>query len=68
MERHAEIPRYELRFPSLFREGRALAFPCDASGHVDLDALSPKARDSYLYARICIGREYACPSVRPCDH
>ena len=31
---------YELRFQSLFHEGRALAFPCDSEGHVDLDALS----------------------------
>jgi hypothetical protein len=54
---------YELRFRSLFNEGRALAFPCDASGHVDIDALSERARLNYLYARTVIGREFAVPAV-----
>lgn len=56
---------YEIRFQSLFHEGRALCFPCDAQGHVPLDALSDRARDNYLYARAVVGREYAHPSVRP---
>ena len=55
---------YELRFQSLFHDGRALAFPCNAAGHVDLDALSERARLNYLYARAVIGREYAVPAVR----
>jgi len=54
---------YELRFQSLFNEGRALAFPCDAMGHVDLDALSARAMENYLYARAVVGREYATPLV-----
>ena len=54
---------YQLRFQSLFHEGRAMSFPCDAEGHVDLDALSESARENYLYARAVIGREYAVPSV-----
>ena len=57
--------QYVLRFQSLFNEGRALAFPCDAAGHVDLDALSERARHNYLYARAVIGREYATPAVAP---
>ncbi len=57
---------YELRFRSLFDEGRALAFPCDAEGHVDLDALSERARGNYLYARAVVGREYATPAVLRC--
>lgn len=57
---------YELRFQSLFHEGRALAFPCDAEGHVDLDALSERARGNYLYARAVVGREYATPAVQRC--
>lgn len=56
---------FELRFMSLFKEGRGLAFPCDAAGHVNMDQLSEKARDNYLYARACVGREYATPAVRP---
>ena len=56
---------YELRFRSLFNEGRAYAFPCDAAGHVDMDALSDRARENYLSARAVIGREVAMPAVQP---
>jgi hypothetical protein len=58
---------YELRFRSLFRPGRGYAFPCDAAGHVDLDALSDGERDSYFYARATIGAEFAMPAVLPSD-
>jgi hypothetical protein len=54
---------FELRFVSLFGEGRALAFPCDACGQVDIDAMSERARSNYFYARTVIGREFACPAV-----
>jgi hypothetical protein len=57
---------FELRFTSLFDEGKALAFPCDAAGHVDLDALSERARINYFVARTTIGRDFQCPAVRPC--
>ena len=56
---------HEIRFQSLFHEGRALSFPCDEHGQVAMDALSERARDNYLYARAVIGREYAYPCVRP---
>jgi len=56
---------YELRFRSLFDEGRALAFPCDEQGHVDLDALSPRALHNYYYARAVVGREFFMPAVLP---
>ena len=55
--------RYELRFQSIFDPGRAFAFPCDASGHVDLDALSDRARENYLYVRTVIGRDFSVPAV-----
>jgi hypothetical protein len=58
---------YEMRFRSLFHEGRALSFPCDARGQVPLDALSERARNNYLYARTVIGREYFRPEVCRCD-
>ncbi len=58
---------YELRFKSLFHEGRALAFPCDAGGLVHLDALSDTARNNYLYARAVVGREFAAPAVQLAD-
>jgi hypothetical protein len=60
---------FELRFVSLFHPGRALAFPCDACGRVELDALSEPARRNYLYARAVVGREFATPAVfRPDSH
>ena len=65
METSNAADRYELRFQSLFREGRAWSFPCDAQGHVDLDALSERARDNYWFARTTIGREVDVPRVRP---
>lgn len=58
---------YELRFQSLFDEGRGYAFPCDVKGHVDIDAMSQRARLNYLYARTVIGRELATPAVQHLD-
>ncbi len=55
---------YEIRFQSLFHEGRALSFPCDEQGQVALDQLSERARDNYLYARAVVGREFAYPMVQ----
>jgi len=55
--------RFEIRFRSLFREGRGLAFPCNAAGHVDMDALTEQGRCNYLFARAMVGREFATPSV-----
>ena len=55
--------RHELRFDELNRAGRALAFPCDARGEVDLAALSPTLGDSYRRARSRVGRDLACPVV-----
>ena len=54
---------YEIRFQSLYQEGRALCFPCDEEGLVEIDRLSERARDNYLYARAVVGREYAYPRV-----
>lgn len=55
---------YELRFRSLFNDGRGYAFPCDAQGHVDMDSLGDRLLNNYLYARSVIGREFATPAVR----
>ena len=55
---------YEIRFQSLFNEGRAMAFPCDQQGQVDLVAMNERARNNYLFARAMIGREFAMPLVR----
>ncbi len=63
-EHEIDPVHYEIRFQSLFKEGRALTFPCDAQGHVDIDSLSERARTNYLYARAVVGLEYATPAVR----
>ena len=55
--------KYELRFESLFKQGRAMAFPCDETGHVILDELSERARSNYLYARAVVGVEFAYPTI-----
>lgn len=56
-------PWHELRFRPLLDVGRVYAFPCDAKGRVDLDALSEHARNDYFYARVLIGRAYRVPVV-----
>lgn len=54
---------HELFFPSLFHEGRGLAFPCDSAGQVDIDTLPHRARINYLSARAMIGRDFGMPEV-----
>jgi len=59
--------RFQLCFQSLSKLGRSLAFPCDAGGHVDMDALSDSDRQRYLYARTVVGREFSLPAVKRSD-
>ena len=54
---------FQLRFQSLFSGGKAFVIPCNAGGHVVMDALSERARNSYLFARATVGRLYAPPKV-----
>ena len=61
----AEGARFELRFQSLLDEGCGYAFPCDASGRVDIDTLSHKLRLNYLFVRTLIGRDFSMPAVIP---
>ena len=60
----AALSTFELRFPSLSGTGRALSFPCDASGTVQMDSLSARALNNYLLARALMGRDYGWPSVQ----
>lgn len=60
-----ENERYELRFQSFCDPARALAFPCDSAGRVDLDGLGERTLLKYLYARAVVGAEFGPPSVRP---
>jgi hypothetical protein len=57
--------RFEVRFPSLNDAGQALAFPCDAQGRVDMDALSERSVADYLFARATVGHDYDRPLVVP---
>jgi hypothetical protein len=59
---------FQLCFRSLFQSGRGYAFPCDDAGHVDLDALSDRARNNYFFARAMVGRELSVPAVEPLTH
>ena len=56
--------RFEVRFASLFRPGRALSFPCDHEGCVNLASLPDQARQNYLSARAQVGKEYSTPTVQ----
>ena len=57
--------QHQLHFASLFKPGRGFAFPCDERGTVNLDSLTERARQNYLYAHTLIGREFARPVVQP---
>jgi hypothetical protein len=55
--------QFELRYPSLSGAGRSYAFPCDGSGRVDMDRLSDRQRNDYLFARGSVGYALAAPTV-----
>jgi hypothetical protein len=57
--------QYELCFHSRVDRACAFAFPCDAAGRVNLDALSEQARRNYLFARMVVGPLFLKPAVRP---
>jgi hypothetical protein len=47
-----ESPGFLLRFEPLVEGEAAIDIPCDASGGVDLDALTEADRNAYFYARM----------------
>lgn len=55
---------HELVFRDLLNEGHTYVFPCDATGHVDMDVLSESARNNYFYARVVVGNSLSVPIVR----
>ena len=59
----ATATQFQLCYRSLFNSGRGFAFPCDPHGRVELDGLSERARNNYLYARAMVGRELSVPAV-----
>lgn len=56
---------FMLRFDSLFKPGSGYAFDCDASGAVDLDDLSGRARDNHFFARTMFKHDFGTPKVVP---
>lgn len=55
---------YELRFQSLYNQGRALCFPCDQLGSVDLAALPDCAAENFNFVCTPAARhEFAMPVV-----
>ncbi|MET0382211.1 MAG: hypothetical protein ABW032_02200 [Burkholderiaceae bacterium] len=58
---------YELRFQSLFHSGRGVTFPCDRLGRVRWEAMTDRARASFLRAQQGVGREFAAPSIQLSD-
>jgi len=60
---HAAKVRFELRYRSLSPHRPGYAFPCDARGCVDLDALSDAARENFFYARAMVGRDLLQPQI-----
>lgn len=57
----------ELRFLPRTESMQCLIFPCDAAGRVDLDSLGDRERNTYLFARALMGRDYAFPVICPRD-
>jgi hypothetical protein len=55
--------KHYLVFGGLFPSVRSLTFPCDPAGHVNMDEMSERARDNYLFARTVVGRDYEVPVV-----
>jgi len=53
---------WELRFEPLFFGRRGYVFPCNAQGLVDMDALSERTLNNYLYARAMM----ALTSIKGC--
>ena len=60
-----DVGGFELRFQSLTGTACVYSFPCDAAGNVNLDTLSERERNRYLYARAVIGREFSLPQKEP---
>lgn len=54
--------RFLLQFRHLGGEV-GLAFPCDALGRVELDSLSNRELNNYLFARALRCRDYGLPEV-----
>jgi hypothetical protein len=59
-----EQTRFELCFESLSDADTVMAFPCDETGKVNMDAMAERILNNYLYARAVIGHQFNWPLVR----
>ena len=57
--------QFQLRYRSFFDSDSGFSFPCDARGRVDMDGLSERARNNYLYARAMVGKQLDVPAIEP---
>jgi hypothetical protein len=55
-------PAYDLVFVP-FHLGRCYAFPCSATGVVDLDMLTEPARSNYLMVRALVRHDFRWPTI-----
>ena len=60
---HNAAATHYLFFSGLFPAVRSLAFPCDPRGEVDMNEMSERARDNYLFARTVVGCDYDVPII-----
>jgi len=54
--------QFELRFQSFSSEDR-YAFACDGRGAVDMDRMTERERNDYLFARALVGYQLRAPQV-----
>jgi hypothetical protein len=59
------LPRYELCFQRR-NGGQPYLFPCSADGRVDMDSLTARALNDYLFARAVVGGELSRPAIIAC--
>jgi hypothetical protein len=64
----AATHQFQLCYRSLMGSGLQFVFPCNPRGQVELDALSERGRNNYLFARAMVGRELAAPAVETLAH
>lgn len=64
----ATSTQFQLCYRSLVNRGLQFVFPCNPRGQVELDTLSERARNNYLFARAMVGRELAAPAVETQAH
>jgi hypothetical protein len=58
--------QFELRFQPLATGRPGYSFPCDGCGRVDMDDLSDRERNDYLFARGSVGYALEAPVVCGC--